>query len=65
MLTMPSAIAAPSSIILPFGNFNEDYGISSGSSMEKWQAGAEIVKYWVGNATVGRERRFTRRWPYR
>jgi hypothetical protein len=49
---MPSAIAAPNSIILPFGNFGEDYGISAGSSMEKWQSGAEIEKYWVLDATV-------------
>jgi hypothetical protein len=42
---------------LPFGNFVEDYGISAGSSMEKWQAGAKFVKFWVGHATVEASRR--------
>jgi hypothetical protein len=47
LLTIPSAISAPclSSLILPCGNFGEDYDISTGSSMEKWQAGANLWEF--------------------
>jgi hypothetical protein len=37
-----------SSIILPFGNFGEDYDISAQSSMEKWQTGAKIGSFEEG-----------------
>jgi hypothetical protein len=41
-----------SSIILPCGNFAEDYAISAGTSMAKWQAKAKKLKFRVGDATV-------------
>jgi hypothetical protein len=41
-----------SSIILPCGNFDEDYRIADGTSMAKWQARAKMLKFRVGDATV-------------